>query len=152
MLIILAGTYYDSQYGVSEINSDIDKALDWWSSYVIELNPRLTPQQKTALQAMAAEARSSCYTWYNPFDSESETLCFWQYLRNNVPSITTDSDIMAILGNVAEVSQDVTDPPDSMTNQLGRLLSGDDTVDVPKPVKTIFALAAVAGIIYLLKD
>ena len=61
--VILADTYYSNPgYGTSEINSDIDKAYEFWTQVVVDQNPRIPFHEKGDLRNLANAAYSNCKT------------------------------------------------------------------------------------------
>ena len=130
--VILADTYYSNPgYGTSEINSDIDKAYEFWTQVVVDQNPRIPFHEKGDLRNLANAAYSNCKTLWPFWDDESETLCFWSYLRDWADQYTTDADILAILEIAQDTSADVADPPDSIPNQIDDIISGEQKIQIP---------------------
>ena len=114
------------QGGIDATFSDWNQARDFVIFQTILPNPRLSDEVKIELQKMEEDAYNLYYG--KMFDSEkTEIGKYFNYLRNNFPSITDDERFLSIYISADEVQagepsvsvfEEVLEPTKDTTNKL----------------------------------
>jgi len=124
--------YIFGQGGIDQRFTDWDTARNFVIFDTIVNNPRLTDETKIRLQDMEQQAYEETHGQF--FKSERQEIGeYYNYLKNQFPSITDDQRFLAIFDSADQV-------------KAGESSIGvEDVIDVSNDTKMTLAVVALAG-------
>jgi hypothetical protein len=96
-------------YSTSLFLSSRQSSRDWFANSVINPNPRLSSDEKSALLNFSDNCYSAAGDWV-PFNSATEASAYWSCMAAGIGEYTADSEIIAIVLLAADNSNEIANP------------------------------------------